>query len=407
MSGVTRTDAGWPNPAVVLGLTGTGIAVARSLHRQGVAVYGVDSKAWEAGHYSAEISSLPFGTLPHGRPLADALVEWGLRQPAPPVLFPADDPSCEFLSENHERLREGCLLPEGYCPEIASAFVDKISFYRRCEEVGVDLPRTLFPASTAELEESSRDLLYPVILKPAHSHLWRRRFHGKKVLEVGSREELLRSFEALGDLQTGMTVQEVIPGPEREIFVCACYFRPDGTAHALFTARKTRQYPPGFGSASFAESEWQPEVARLSEAHVSKLGFAGVCGTEYKPDPRDGRWKLIEVNPRPTLWFSIARAAGCDVVFEAYRDLVGRPGARAVGTQQPGVRWQYFLRDLLTLATYLRTGQAGWRELLPALSPFRKDEAVASWRDLRATLYYPVYGFRQWRAHARGEDTGP
>jgi peptidoglycan/xylan/chitin deacetylase (PgdA/CDA1 family) len=84
-----------------------------------------------------------------------------------------------------------------------------------------------------------------------------------------------------------------------------------------------------FGSASFAESEWSPEVARLSTELIGKLGFAGVCGTEYKPDPRDGRWKLIEVNPRPTLWFSLTRAAGCDVVFEAYRDLVGRPGPRS------------------------------------------------------------------------------
>ena len=132
-----------------------------------------------------------------------------------------------------------------------------------------------------------------------------------------------------------------------------------------------------------------------------------MCGTEYKPDPRDGTWKLIEVNPRPTLWFSLTRASGCDVVFEAYRDLVGEPGPRAVGTQRDGVRWQFFLRDLLSLAHYLRLGELRPRELGAALSPLRKDETLASWRDLRATAYYPIYGFRQWRAHARGEDTGP
>jgi predicted ATP-grasp superfamily ATP-dependent carboligase len=396
------------NAALVFGLTGTGIAVARSLHRRGVAVYGVDAKSWEIGHHSAELRRPPFATQPHGAALAEAVVRWARSEPAPPVLFPADDPSCDFLSEHHQALREACILPDGYRPAVASAFVDKISFYRRCQDLGVALPRTLFPGSADELAESSRGLRFPAILKPAHGHLWRQRFGGRKVLEVASRDELLRTFAGLGDLETGMTVQEVIPGPEREIFVCGGYFRPGGEAHALFTARKTRQYPPMFGSASFAESEWSPEVARLSEELVGKLGFAGVCGTEYKPDPRDGgAWKLIEVNPRPTLWFSLTRAAGCDVVYEAYCDLVGRPRERAVGTQRDGVRWQFFLRDLLSLAYYLRRGELTGRELRAALSPLRKDETLASWRDLRASLYYPLYGFRQWRANAHGAGAGP
>ena len=232
------------NPAVVFGLTGTGIAVARSLHRRGVAVYGVDAKAWEIGHHSSELRRPPFATLPHGRALADAVAAWAESQPARPVLFPADDPSCDFLSAHERPLRGSCLLPEGYRPEVASAFVDKISFYRRCLSLGVALPRTLFPKSVEELAEASRELRYPAILKPAHSHLWRARFGGRKVLEVAGREELLRVFAGLGDLQTGMTVQEVIPGPEREIFVCGGYFRSGGEARALFTARKTRQYPP-------------------------------------------------------------------------------------------------------------------------------------------------------------------
>ena len=64
-------------------------------------------------------------------------------------------------------------------------------------------------------------------------------------------------------------------------------------------------------------------------------------------------------------------------------------------------------RDLISLGHYLRQGELGWRVLAQALSPVRKDEAVASLRDPGATLYYPLYGFRQWRAHSRGEDTGP
>jgi predicted ATP-grasp superfamily ATP-dependent carboligase len=388
-------------------MTATGLAVARSLHRRGVAVYGVDSKRWEIGHHSRLVRRPPFAFEPPGSGLAQAVVAWATRQERPPVLFPADDPACDFLASHHEKLRQSCLLPDGYRPEVASAFVDKLSFYRRCIELGVDLPLTLFPEDLEDLRSQLDRLRFPAILKPAHSHLWRRRFGGQKVLLARSREELLTTFESLGDLGTGMTVQEVIPGPEREIFVCGAYFRSDRQLQAMFTARKNRQYPPGFGSGSLMRSEWQGEIARLSEELVSSLGYSGICGTEYKLDPRDGRWKLIEVNPRPTLWFSLCRAANCDVVWHAYLDLVGETPDPQVGRQENGVWWQYFLRDLLSLAHYLRRGQAGWREFVEAFSPLRKDEAVASFRDLPASVYYPLYGLRQWRAHSRREDTGP
>ena len=41
------------------------------------------------------------------------------------------------LRPREARCARSCLLPEGYRPEVASAFVDKISFYRRCLSLGV------------------------------------------------------------------------------------------------------------------------------------------------------------------------------------------------------------------------------------------------------------------------------
>jgi predicted ATP-grasp superfamily ATP-dependent carboligase len=387
-------------------MTATGLAVARSLDRRGIPVYGVDAKRWEIGHHSAHVRRPPFAFEAHGPALAAAVAAWAEKQPAEPVLFPADDPSCAFLAAHYAELSRSCLLPAGYGSGVAPVLLDKRAFYRRCAELGVDLPRTIFPEDTPHLAERSGDLRYPVILKPAHGHLWRARFGGKKVLEVHSRDELLRTFDRLGE-GSEMTVQEVIPGPEREILVCGAYFRADGAAQALLTARKTRQYPPRFGSGSLVESEWHEEIARLSVDLVRRLGYSGICGTEYKPDSRDGRFKLIEVNPRPTLWFSLCRAADCDVVYHAWCDLVGERLPEQVGRQRDGVRWQYFLRDVLSLTHYARRGETRAGDWAESLSPRRKDEAVASFADLRASLYYPLYGFRQWRAHRRGQDTGP
>ena len=55
--------------------------------------------------------------------------------------------------------------------------------------------------------------------------------------------------------------------------------------------------------------------------------FHGVSQVEFKRDPRDGRYKLMEVNPRLWLWHGLAASLGVDFARIAYLDLLGRRSA--------------------------------------------------------------------------------
>jgi predicted ATP-grasp superfamily ATP-dependent carboligase len=46
---------------------------------------------------------------------------------------------------------------------------------------------------------------------------------------------------------------------------------------------------------------------------------------EFKRDPRDGGFKLMEINPRLWQWHGLATACGVDLPRIAYADLVGDP----------------------------------------------------------------------------------
>ena len=59
---------------------------------------------------------------------------------------------------------------------------------------------------------------------------------------------------------------------------------------------------------------------------------------EFKRDPRDGRFKLMEMNPRLWLWHGLAAALGVDFARIAYFDLLGRPPAPATTEGKRG-RW--------------------------------------------------------------------
>ena len=133
------------------------------------------------------------------------------------------------------------------------------------------------------------------------------------------------------------------------------------------------------------------------EAIVAALDYRGLCGTEFKLDERTGRWRLIEINPRPTLWYDLCRAAGTHLLLAHVQELAGLP-VTPVQPQRDGVAWTYGLRDVVAL------GQAGG---VPALLDAARHEtwadtdAVMAWDDPRATLASVGHFAAQALAHLR------
>jgi len=393
------------NAAVVLTVSPTGLAVARSLAPRGVAVYGVDSERREIGHYSRWFRRDPrFAYLPPGPEVVERLLAFAAEQPRPPVLFIAGDPYMDLVAEHHEALRERFVMPESMRPEGIAKLVNKRSCYEHFQSLGIDLPATFFPASAEEAAEAARRIRYPAIVKPEVAHLVRRPLGGRKLVEVHDADALVHWWRTLHDWGTDSVLQEVIPGPEANLFVGALYVDAGLEVRSLFTARKSRQYPPWYGSGSYMEACWNDEIAALSTELVKKAGYRGICGTEYKWDPRDGSWKLIELNPRPTLWYSLARAAGVDVVWDAYCDLLGHPNPPHVHCQDDRMRWQLLVRDVVSAWHFKRSGELSWGELWrTAVDPRHKDYAVLSLRDPGTLLGYPVNTLWKYLAFVRGE----
>jgi predicted ATP-grasp superfamily ATP-dependent carboligase len=86
------------------------------------------------------------------------------------------------------------------------------------------------------------------------------------------------------------------------------------------------------------EAVWVEEVVEQGLRLLSALGFHGVSQVEFKRDLRDGRYKLMEVNPRLWQWHGLAAACGVDLALIAYADLTGRRPAPARMNRE-GKRW--------------------------------------------------------------------
>ncbi len=336
--------------AIVLTLTGTGLAAARDLHGEASVVVGVDADPWRPGRHSRLVTQIRgLSASPLDANLLAPMQQWAAAQPSPPVVVPCCDAACEWVIDHKPEIEAFARVSPSYVEAEAGMLLDKLRFGQRCAELGIDVPLTVVPRDRADVTAFIAAAGLPCIVKPREGHLWRHRLRGQKLLIPQTEAELLALLDdVIGD-PTAVVLQELIPGAESELVVGAVLTDVTGAPRHVLTARKLRQFPRDFGSGSLVQTQHLPEVRALSEQVVGLLGYRGVCGTEFKRDPRNGRLRLIEINPRPTLWFDLCRAAGTHLIRAHFQELAtGR--ISPIRAQRDGVTWRYWARDLIALA---------------------------------------------------------
>jgi D-aspartate ligase len=122
--------------------------------------------------------------------------------------------------------------------------------------------------------------------------------------------------------------QEYIPGPPRQHVFVDGFVDRGGRMIATFARRRLRMFPPDFGNSSYmvsiAPDEAAPAIAAL-ERLLGNLSYRGVFSAEFKQDPRDGGFKILEVNCRPWWYVEFASRCGVNVCDLAYRDALEQP----------------------------------------------------------------------------------
>lgn len=364
--------------AIVLGSSPTGLYAVRELAQAGFEVHLADLDRGCA-FSSRYLSGRRFVG---GRDEAFAwALEAGAAAPGGAVIVPTSDVFIESLCAAAGRLPDGLSTFASYA-DVAPVLLDKLSFHDLCQRHGVATPRIWRVESREGLEALADVLPFPCILKPLLIHRAKHFLNGKKVLLVEDASAFRHALKRIPDGLGGWLVQEIIPGPESELTLVAAAVGTDGRELQRFSGRKLRQYPAGFGSASLVSAERCVESEQIAFGFLDAIGFRGLCGLEFKRDPRDGQLKMIEVNPRPTLWFQITHDAGLRLLASACLDLLGRPLSQTP-PQREDVLWRYGLKDAASARFYRRRSTG-----LPFPAP---DTSTASEMRRRS---WPVFDLR-------------
>jgi predicted ATP-grasp superfamily ATP-dependent carboligase len=139
-----------------------------------------------------------------------------------------------------------------------------------------------------------------------------------------------------------------------------------GKPVASLVARRTRQYPVDFGfTSTYVETVDHPDVEAQAFRFLADLRFSGLVEVEFKFDARDGRVKLLDVNPRVWTWIGLGAAAGVDFPAIEFALATGETVPRLRGHAR--VTWAHVSRDVVSAARSMVAGSLAPLDYLRSL----------------------------------------
>lgn len=364
------------------------LAAVRSLGEAGARVDVVDTQSGAPAFRSRFCTQSFVAPSNHdARAHLDFLLERIARTRYTTVLT-CDDRSAALASQARDRFapHTTLLLPPH---EDFLRATDKTALVRFAAGLGIPVPRSLFPASDADVEPMARDLGFPVIVKGGHG------WGAQHVRLVRRAHDLVPAYETVTRLEAAAggglpMLQQFVAGTG---YGFTGLFR-HGEARALFLHRRAAEFDVQDGgtpySCPMAESVDDALLRRLGLHLFEALRWHGLGMAEWRREAGTGRYVLMEINPRLVGSTDLARRAGVDLPLLACR--MARDGDVDPVLEHPtGVRLRWLLpdglRDLLARPANLLHADV-WRT--PTDWSWR--DPAPHWRQLRLAAWAMRHG---------------
>lgn len=380
--------------AVVIGGYANGVSALRGLAREGVrtaVILTADYDIAQHSRYAHEahrvhyLNKRPDGLIDLLQAQKDRWRGW--------ALIPTNDYALAALAQYRDHLSRSfsVTVPD---EEITRRVLDKASTYQCAREAGVDVPRSYGPATR---QTAARlDLAFPLVVKPLQSaRFWE--VFGKKLFVVGDRTELIAAVGLIEQSGIAAEVFDLVPGSDGRVYTYTVYINRWGHPVAEFASRKLRKAPRHFGVGRASIVEDAPQLRERTIALLQHIGWQGLACVEYKLDPRDGRYRLMEINGRCPLSNALSTRCGVNYPLLAWREHALKEAVSATPNGWRGV-WTHLHADLLYTVMEKRGADWSWLDFMRSYT--------GPWVDAVWSTKDPMPFLAQWVGTLRKAASG-
>jgi predicted ATP-grasp superfamily ATP-dependent carboligase len=227
------------------------------------------------------------------------------------VLLPFTDNGMSSISYGKEKLSNFVRIPVADYPKFLQAH-DKLDAVRLAHRLDVPTPATFHPLSREGLFALKEQLPFPCLVKARQSV-----GIGEAIRFATNFDELVTGYDEISNQPstppindyTYPIIQEYVPGQIHD----AMFMYWHGECKAAATQVRLVSYPISGGTAVVNQTTHNPHLRDMGQRLLDTLDWHGPALVEFRLDPRDGKYKLLEINTK--FWGSLALSMVAGINF--------------------------------------------------------------------------------------------
>ena len=250
-------------------------------------------------------------------------MKWGQKL----LVLPSTDTNYMFVLDYYEYLKDFIFLMgardfgkprydvvhKAECADLLSEFMPE------------NVPITFRCNSLEQIDKVINEMVYPAVYKPAvkdYGQTFYRLHDGNKAIECEDATTLRKQLKVEVKRGFDLIVQEkIIFDSVYDEIPFYLYANELGDITMAANGIKEIIEPFPYGTAIALRLAWRPDLLELAKRVVSALSYRGILMIEFVKDQKDGRWKIIEINPRHWLFNGFYQRVGLNFSEALYHDI--------------------------------------------------------------------------------------
>ena len=230
----------------------------------------------------------------------------------PILLIGGDDTALEKISKLHEKVSRHAIVTFPNWEKVQKVIHKEIT-----NEIALDLRipalETVKINNTKNLEKfiQNGSFDFPLFLKAKNSEKLLEKYKTKGII-VNSIQELQKAYEIYDEFFGEMLIQKYLSGNIDEIFAVLLVLDKNGRVIAASSNKKIRSARK-FGSTTLSKSLYNIKIINDAIKLAKNIGYYGVLGVQFKFDPDDKKYKLLEINGRFSVSTPLAYECGQNI----------------------------------------------------------------------------------------------
>ncbi len=290
------------------------LPLAKAFHTLGCKVATINSSKLDNGYTSRYVDEKILQRGIHDKKIHKTCICKALDSGKYDVVVTTSDDTAEILSGIKKRY-EGKVQIAVVTPELFYLAYDKNNTMKICMDAGLPCPQTYFGISKLE-DLPIADIKYPLVVKP------RKSFGAIGYHRVDNERELRNLCKVIEKEIDLYIFQEYIPQTDIQ-YECAMFIDQNNDVKTACVFSKNRWFPINGGSSTCNITVERKDIVESCTELLKKIHWRGAADIDLIQDPRDGKAKIMEINPRVSGSVKVVLNAGINIAEQIIQLAMG------------------------------------------------------------------------------------